>query len=272
MLAATLAPEAASAPRKHPTIGIATSWWGSYDAYLPEWRAGIDAQIVQPDEVVVHHVTHYTSMGKARNEAIEQLSTDWVIYADADDIILPNAIADSVPHLHTSDVVVWNYRELGGPHDGQVRQFKNSGSLAALRNTAVAMSLAPFRRSLWQESPYLEIPSTKGSTNGAVDAFLWVQFHSLGAIFRNLQGVQFVYRKHSDSESSSWLEGWGKQSQAFNEFLAAGLTGRDQNRRLQNVPIWVRNEVKALAREWGVDEADVWEYAWRSFKDRPNVL
>lgn len=257
-----------------PSIGIATAWWGSYDVYLDQWQDAVSAQDIQPDEVVVHHVKDHTSHGKARNEAVAQLSTDWVVFVDVDDTLLPNAIADTVPHLHTSDVVVWNYREKGGVDDGQVQTFTRSGSLEALRAVRQASSISPFRRSLWEASPYLEIDKSQRGLDGAIDTYFWIGLSKLDAIFRNIDGVQFIYNRHGDSMVLQQMAGQFDLTNAFAALLARDFAFPPANgyRAMQVAPS-VYAEANEIAKALGVKPADLIEVAWQFFKkNRTQVL
>lgn len=261
-------PSRSSAARR-PTFGIVSSWWRDYGKYVPAWHKAVEALTIQPDVVIAQECVDYTGMGKARNEVIAQCDTDWVVYLDIDDRILPNAIADTVPYLHTADVVVWNYIERGGARDGQVRAFFNSGSYNALLVGAVAMSSSPFRKSLWEAAPYLEIPETSAGIDTAVDTFLWIGFHKQKALFRNIKGVQMEYVIHHDSMMHSKSSTQNQLAFAFSQLLIERedkAARRGNGDRLLSVPQWVHREATASARELGVPVRDLIEHVWSRHK------
>lgn len=193
---------------------MVTSVWGPYGRYLPDWVASITAQTVRPELVTVVDAgaddigpardalaasgltwqiipSRYEGMGAARNTAIAATSTPWVMHLDADDTLLPRALADAAELAARADVV-----SLGALRDGQEVTFPHVSRQQILRGRLGAFSCSPYRRWLWERRPYRTV-------NDWVDSALWVGFAHLGARFTGTQRAGFVYRQHDDSYSHS---------------------------------------------------------------------
>lgn len=256
-----------------PTIAVVTNWWGTYDRFLPAWYAALKSQTVAPDQVIVLETTDYHSMGRARNEAIEKTTTDWVVYMDVDDVMRPNAIADSIPYFDVADVIVWNAIERGGPLDGNHRIWKDSMATGARRAGHLAPSPSPFRRAFWERCPYLEIPPAFLGIDGASDTLLWLGFAGLGAIFHNLKGIQFEYIHHADSMVHSKTPEELAQRQWFTEFLGEKFPRDPESSLTSSVRVRtpLRRQIAQWAKEHGLSEADALELAWRLVVQRENA-
>ena len=193
-------------------LGISTTVWGPYSRYLPVGIDSVAALTVGPDVVTVvvagaddtgparealaasgldwQIVTaRYEGMGQARNTAIAATGTPWVMHLDADDTLLPYAVADAAELTDRADVV-----SLGALRDGQEVTFPHVSRQQILRGRLGAFSCSPYRRSLWERRPYI-------TRNDWVDSALWVGFAHLGARFAGTRRAGFVYRQHPGSHS-----------------------------------------------------------------------
>lgn len=191
---------------------MATTVWGTYSRYLPDWIASVAAQTVRPELVTVVDAgaddtgparealaasgldwqivtAPYEGMGHARNTAIAATGTPWVMHLDADDTLLPHAVADAAELADRADVV-----SVGALRDGQEVTFPHVSRQQILRGRLGAFSCSPYRRSLWERCPYL-------TRNDWVDSALWVGFAHLGARFAGTRRAGFVYRQHPGSHS-----------------------------------------------------------------------
>lgn len=195
-------------------IGVATAVWGNYSQYLPDWLASLTNQQEKPDVVtivdcgaddigIIRYLreslpfplqiieSDYNGFGHARNAAIEATHTEWVMHLDADDILLPNAIADAAELEPKADVVC-----LGAIIDGVSRTFDKVSAKRILAGYQGSMSPSPYRRELWEQRPYI-------TNNDYVESALWVGFAHLGARFVPTARAGFVYRQHLDSHSKT---------------------------------------------------------------------
>lgn len=193
-------------------IGVVTSAWGAYGRYLPEWVASVAAQTVRPDMVTVLDAgmddpgpcrealeasgltwqivrDSYRGMGAARNRAVEATRTAWVMHLDADDVLLPHALADVRELASSADVV-----SLGMRRGRREVTFPNVSAQDALEGRHVAFSCAAFRRALWKRAPW-------HTTNDWIDSALWLGFARMGARFVGTARVGAIYRQHAGSFS-----------------------------------------------------------------------
>lgn len=193
-------------------LGVVTTAWGTYGRWLPDWVASVAVQTVRPELVTIVDAgaddmgparealtatdlkwqivtTARQGMGAARNAAVTATPTEWVMHLDADDVLLPHALADAAALAGRSDVVC-----LGALRDGQEVTFPRVSRQQILRGRLGAFSCSPYRRRLWEQRPYWTL-------NDWVDSALWVGFAHLGARFAGTRRAGFVYRQHAGSYS-----------------------------------------------------------------------
>lgn len=200
-------------------LTIVTSCTG-YGKYLGEWARSIQAQTLKPAAVAL--VTHGREMDRrcgaavvehlqglgipsrhvhepatlhlavARNLAVSLADSEWVLHLDADDLLMPHALADAAELAPDADVVAMGY-ETKGKLTAATRLYGNANGLDALGAKTVASGCSPFRRAFWERAPY------RVELLGAWDTGLWIDFARLGARFRGTTRPGFWYRQHQDS-------------------------------------------------------------------------
>lgn len=191
---------------------MVTTVWGGYSRFLPDWVASVAVQTVRPELVTIVDAgaegiqpyrgalaesglewqiitVPYAGMGHARNTAVAATPTPWVMHLDADDTLLPHALADTEALAERADVV-----SIGAVRDGHEVLFPAVTAARILRGHLGSLSPSPYRRELWEERPYI-------TANDWVDSALWVGFAHLGARFAGTSRPGFVYRQHPDSHS-----------------------------------------------------------------------
>ncbi len=197
------------------SISVVTSLWGDYAKYLPEWAQSLTAQTMKPRQTVIidagivdrtpldqarlHLKAHnipcivsripFNGMGAARNAAVKRTTTEWVIHLDADDTLLPHALADVAKVADTADVI-----SLGAIKNGVEYVYPDVTAEKLLNREHGIFSCGAFRRSLWEQRPW-------HNKNVAVDSTFWVGFAHLGARVTSTGRPGFVYRQHRDSVS-----------------------------------------------------------------------
>lgn len=197
--------------------GVATSVWGTYGRYLPDWVDSIAEQQLVPDVVTIVDAGaddlgparealeetdlpwqiikadpyRYGTMGEVRNRAVDATNTTWVTHLDADDMFLPHALSDAEKFTRRADVV-----SMGAVRGGRTILFPRVSRRSILRGIHGALSPSPFKRSLWKQQPYI-------TSNDWIESALWVGFAHLGARFLSTRRAGFVYREHEDSHSST---------------------------------------------------------------------
>lgn len=205
-----------SRPTSSIDLAVVTSVWGDYAQWLPDWAHSIITQTVPPTQVVIadlgvrhaeplYHAVDllvaagihafpvwslYEGMGAARNTAVGAATTEWVMHLDADDRLLPWAIADTAALQDQADVVCLGARR----HDRRAVTFPKASAQRVLDGHLCCYSCAPFRRSLWEKRPFQ-------TANDWVDSVFWVGLAHLGARFVPTERPGFIYRDHADSFS-----------------------------------------------------------------------
>ena len=195
-------------------VATTTTVGGSYSRYVREWADAVAAQTRRPDQIVIVDngaddpaavaraaakvgaeliVMPWTvNYGRARNVGIAATSTGWVQHADVDDLMYPHALADTVPLTGEADVVGWGWDRVEHRRRRQ-RIYGTHQGPASLATLMPASGLSPFRRELWEQSPYRDdLPS-------GWDTALWRGFGHLGARFVGTPRPVFGYRWHPDS-------------------------------------------------------------------------
>lgn len=193
-------------------IAVVTSAWGTYGRWLPDWVESVAGQTLRPQLVTVLDAgiddigparealsasglkwqivrDTYCGMGAARNRAVEATPTGWVMHLDADDVLLPHALADVAQLAPRADVV-----SLGMWRNGQEHVFPQVSRRQILRGRLGCYSCAPFRRALWERRPWI-------TANDWIDSAFWAGFAHLGARFVGTRRAGAVYRQHAGSYS-----------------------------------------------------------------------
>lgn len=142
-----------------------------------------------------HHDTRL-DFGDARNRAVALSSSEWVMHLDADDMLMPHAIAEIDGLAPLADVVSLGYERCGdlasGPNFRRKTYHTHQGQ-STLDDTTPSSGVSPFRRSFWEQSPY------RTDMRGGWDTALWIGFAHLRARFVPTKRPAFWYRQHGDS-------------------------------------------------------------------------
>jgi len=227
----------------------------NYGKYLQEWSTSIINSSVRPgavrifthgnpsDEILARnmvnhmkklridaehvHVREVLDFGVARNRAIAMAETGWVMHFDADDTLMAGGIEACMVASVDADVVQAGYERTGGAGLGPTRRarlYQGADGLAALDLPAICSGNSPFRKSLWEKSPYRE------DMMGAWDTALWIGFARIGARFRPAQKAVFYYRMHADSvfNKRKKINGWARtHTSAMLKALRRNYSGVD---------------------------------------------
>lgn len=151
-------------------------------------RAGIPAEHVTVAETL--------DFGEARNRAVALSSSEWVMHLDADDMLMPHAVAEIARLAPEADVVGLGYERCGdlaaGPRFRR-KTYRSHRGAATLADPTPCSGVSPFRRSFWERSPY------RTDMVGGWDTALWIGFGHLDARFVATKEPCFWYRQHADS-------------------------------------------------------------------------
>jgi hypothetical protein len=204
-------------------LAVVTSSSG-YGRYFQEWARSIAAQGAPPGEVCIFthgtpedaaqaaaaerllasagirvtraHEAARLDFGTARNRAVALSSSPWVMHLDVDDMLLPHALADAAALAEGADVIAFGYERCGdlaaGPSNRR-RLYRDLQGPQVLAAQAPCSGVSPFRRALWERSPY------RTDMLGAWDTALWIGFGHLGIRIRATTRPVFLYRQHADS-------------------------------------------------------------------------
>jgi len=169
---------------------------GSTDATWAQTQAA--ARLLEASGIEVHFKrTPLTDFGTARNEAVALGGdAEWIMHLDADDMIMPHCLDDVAKLMPNADVIPLGYERVGdlmsGPRN-RTKLYKSSQGQTTLKSTAPASGVSPFRRTLWEQTPY------RTDMIGGWDTALWIGFAHLNARFRPSTRTCFKYRQHGDS-------------------------------------------------------------------------
>jgi len=204
-------------------IGIVTTVWGNYGRFLPEWAKTICNLNRQPTIVTVviagetpnnapriwsrqcapllngkgipwrlFQLPKHHNMGRTRNEAVKRTHTEWIMHLDVDDGLLPHCLDDVAALSYWYD-----YISLGMQIQGRRRkQLLFRPTIKGIKEgRRMGTTVSPYRRSLWEQLPYLEFEEEIGSVDGA----LYVGFAHLGARFVGSRRVCTIHNKWKGS-------------------------------------------------------------------------
>lgn len=196
-------------------LAVCTSVWGDYSKYLGAWADSLINQDVQPALAVILDAgvaskakvfdaqkwledngipclvryKKFTSVGAARNAAVSPAQAEWIIHLDADDELLPTAIADIEKVAEDHDVV-----SVGAIREGKLQCFPDITAEKILNGEHGMFSCGAFRKSFWCRRKW-------HTHNDWVDSTFWVGLAHLGARFTGIDRPGFIYNQHTDSIS-----------------------------------------------------------------------
>lgn len=189
-------------------IGICTSFYNGYGRFFPRWIKSIrelktqpnlitivcsgdnhGLTVVPPDINVIYEKEH-KNMGHSRNIAVENTNTEYIMYLDIDDTILPDAI-NIYAQYEGYDVISGGLKIVGDRQNKDL--IFNASRERQLQNKHCCCSHAVYRRSLWEQRPYIE--------HDFCDQPLWCGFALLGAEFIATKEVCTVYHTRKDGHN-----------------------------------------------------------------------
>jgi GT2 family glycosyltransferase len=203
------------------------------------------------------------NFGAARNRAVELgAGTEWVMHMDADDTFMPHCLDEVARLMPSADVIPLGYQRSGdlaaGPSN-RTRLYQHSRGQSTLKSSAPASGVSPFRRALWEHTPY------RDDMPGGWDTALWIGFAHQNARFVAVRTRPcFFYRQHADSifNTRRVNRRRGRRVGAKLQNLRRGRTGvsvlvprRSDGGGPRDVAwAWLRARYEALYPEWEVVE------------------
>lgn len=172
-------------------ISLVTSFYNWYDRFLLQWLDAVLKSSKLPDEIVIaisgdsYNADNiekakkrldglvpltivycdHKGMGHARNKAVENASSDWIMHLNVDDIVMPNAIEDIQKTITNDfDVIIGDMEWVGHARKSGVRKYNLTlKDLFSGRTN----DHAAYRKSVWEKSKYIEY-------SGDVDVAFWI--------------------------------------------------------------------------------------------------
>ena len=223
-------------------IGVVTSFYNGYDRFTPRWAESICEQLVKPRLVVMiasgpvesirniaisksmlekagipyifKQLPTHKIMGFARNEAVRNCNTEWVMYLDADDTMVPTALRDIQKYAEDTDVICTGLKIMGD-RKHKTLIYKSASTEKQLAGGHVSCSHSPYRRKFWEIAPYIE-------TTEYCDQALWLGFAQAGARFKGTEEVCTIYHTRKNGHNLSmtnkqWLEYWNQKKKFMEE-------------------------------------------------------
>lgn len=206
-------------------IGIVTSFYNGYGRYMWQWTKSVCALKRDPAQVTMvamgkgHGLTKdlqkrcedllkkrglkykivetekNLGMGHGRNMAVKETPTEWICYLDADDTIMPRAINEWEKYENDADVIASGFRVIGAKRH-RIVLLPQSSAKFILAGGNGANSHSPYRRALWERSPYLEWTDLN-------EKALWIGFAHLDARFVPTKRPCTVYRSRKGGHNLS---------------------------------------------------------------------
>ena len=204
-------------------LGIVTSFYNGYDSYIQRWANSICMQSIKPSKVIIvmsgpvgdiNNVKaaenilnlrkinykliilyEHKGMGYARNKAVEACDTEWIMYLDADDALLPDAIQNIAKYEKDTDVICTGLKILRGNSVREKYYFKSSNARAK-QGINCSCSHSPYRKKFWELSPYIE-------QNDFCEQALWLGFAQQGARFEGTKELCTIYYSRKNGHNSS---------------------------------------------------------------------
>lgn len=225
-------------------IGVVTSFYNGYDRFMPRWVRSVCMQYVKPDWVVlvasgpvqseenlqiaeeliresdIQHtivrIPEHKTMGFARNIAVMLCPTEWVMYLDADDEVLPNGIRDVQKYEHLTDVICTGLKVVGDRRN-KINMYTSASRERQVQGKYCSCSHSPFRKCFWEKAPFIE-------TNDYCEQALWLGLAQAGARMMGTKEVCTVYNTRRDGHNMSMTkEQWAECKAQRKRFLKEGV-------------------------------------------------
>jgi glycosyltransferase involved in cell wall biosynthesis len=255
-------------------IGIIVVAHSGYTKFLPRLCRSIKEMTIKPSQVTfvvdkdikpkldvpVKIIKGKYPMGTARNLAIENTPTEWIMYISADDIILPNAI-EELSKYKDADVVsipfeVQNRKERNLYDPGKVLKnkiFSEYFYCSRFNQHPFYIAFSPFKRSVWEKVKYID--------HDFPNAPFWIDLALNNVKFANAKNPCAVYIMRKKSHSNSVKHDERKK---LKEFI--------QSYKKDERDGWLKKNYKISIFSIVKDEEDMCREAWESVKDADELV
>ena len=225
-------------------LGIVTSFYNGYDRFLTRWVSSICRLKVKPAYVVMYasgpmadkrnkysaiellkiaginhlflETREHLGMGYARNHAVRNCMTKWIMYLDVDDTILPNATRSIGQYENLADVICTGLKVVGD-RKNKAFIYTDTTRESILAGKHGSSSHSVYKKSIWEKAPYIE-------TNDYIEQPLWLGFAQAGATFIGTKELCTVYHSRKDGHNLSMTKTQKEEARLqYKQFLKDGV-------------------------------------------------
>lgn len=194
------------------TVAVVSCIYGdAYDHFAADWYDSLLSLNRQPDEILLHRGERQPDelypQARLQNEAVANVTADWVWQLNVDDLALPDAL-DGIDQVE-ADVWLMGYRRADGA-EYVPDALPNDAYLALTGNPYPGMSA--FRRSAFEWVGGYPIIAHE-------DWGLWRRLARAGCRFESSGRVHSTYQQHPVQRSAVELK-HGDRAEFFREVMA----------------------------------------------------
>lgn len=199
-------------------LGIVTSCYNNYDNFLKDWVNSIINLIEKPNQIIIVQsgmkykkenfteaekllklnkinykilfIKKHKGMGFARNQAVKNCNTEYIMYLDIDDLIKKDALTILKKYYKKADVICGGL-EIHFKDKITKEIYLNASYIKCLKGKRVCCSHAVYKKDLWTKFKYPEDKLRSELCNG----FIWLGFAKLKAKFLGIEEVLTVYKR-----------------------------------------------------------------------------
>jgi glycosyltransferase involved in cell wall biosynthesis len=251
-------------------LGIIVVAHSGYTRFLPRLCKSISEMTIKPAQVTFIVDTDITchkkldiptkviknklSMGAARNLAIENTPTEWIMYISADDTILPNAIEEFQKYDADVISIAYNIRQPKGKDNfynpGKVLKrniFSENFYCSSFQRNPFYIAFSPFKRKVWEQVKYAD--------SDFPNALFWIDIAFKGFKFANTKKPCATYMMRKKSHSNSITQ--EKRDELKNYIQSYRKEEREE---------WLSRDPKLSVFSIVRDEEDLCRESWESTK------
>jgi hypothetical protein len=141
------------------------------------------------------------------------------MYLDVDDTILPDGIQNIQKYEGLADVICTGLRVVGDRKNKDMI-FTGTTNSTILAGKHGSCSHSPFKKKLWEKSPYIE-------QNDYCEQPLWLGFAQIGASFVETKEICTMYHSRGSGHNLSMTKAQKEESRKqYSKFLEYGVYKR----------------------------------------------
>jgi glycosyltransferase involved in cell wall biosynthesis len=254
-------------------LGITSYAHSGYTKFLPKLCKSISEMTIKPSQVTFvvdkptnckdilkginykEILTERITMGAARNLAIENTPTEWIMYISADDTILPNAI-EELQKYKDADVISisFNIRQFKGKENfynpGRILKrniFSEDFYCSSFQENPFYIAFSPFKRKVWEQVKYAD--------SDFPNALFWIDIAFKDFKFAHTRNPCATYKMRKKSHSNSVTQ--ERRGELINYIQSYRKDEREK---------WLKEFPKLSVFSIVRDEEDLCRESWESTK------